>query len=77
VSVSDTAAASLPSPPLPSPHAFVRIEGEFPDARYFSVQSYDETFSPITSMRDFEIEPYIGLNHFAKKPATQLTKGGA
>lgn len=52
-----------------------RIEGDFPDARYFSVQSYDDTFSPITSMRDFEIQPYVGANHFAKKATNQLRGG--
>ena len=60
----------------PSDKTQTRIEGEFPDARYFSVQAYDDTFSPINSLRDFEIEPAIGNNPFAKKPATQLTSGG-
>lgn len=56
------------------PHA--RIEGEFPDARYFSIQAYDETFSPISVLRDYEIEPSLGVNHFQRKTATAL-RGGA
>lgn len=56
-------------------HWSARIEGEFPDARYFSVQSYDDTFSPVASIRDFEVVPSIGSNHFAKK-ATNALRGG-
>lgn len=58
-----------------APDTSKRIEGEFPDARYFSIQAYDETFSPINVLRDFEIEPSVGVNHFQRKAATQLRGG--
>lgn len=64
-----------PSKPSNTRPTTTRIEGDFPDARYFSVQSYDDTFSPITSMRDFEIQPSVGANHFAKKATNQLRGG--
>lgn len=31
-----------------------------PPFRYFSVQTYDENFSPISGLQDREIKPYEG-----------------
>ncbi|MGH7819862.1 MAG: hypothetical protein ACREQ9_08825, partial [Candidatus Binatia bacterium] len=39
------------------PGARVRIEGEVPDARYFSFHSYDAAARPIDGIADYEISP--------------------
>lgn len=43
----------------------LRIEGEFPNIRYFSYQSYEiQTGQPIGSLIDYEIKPSQGVNPF-------------
>ncbi len=57
------------------PSDLALIEGEFPDSRYFSVQSYDETFSTVASLQDADVEAHEGINSFAKKTPLQIRDG--
>lgn len=51
----------------------LRIEGDFPDIRYFSYQSYEiQSGQPIASLIDYEIEPSNGINPFNDKPMDTL-----
>jgi hypothetical protein len=57
------------------PSDLAMIEGEFPDSRYFSVQTYDENFSPIAGLKDLEVVPSEGVNSFARKSPLQIRDG--
>lgn len=57
------------------PGDLAMIEGEFPDTRYFSVQTYDDSFSAVASLKDIDIEAYEGVNPFAKKTNLQIRDG--
>lgn len=52
------------------PGARIRIDGAYPDARYFSFHAYDEAQRPVGSLADLEIAPNPGgSNPFAEPGA--------
>jgi hypothetical protein len=53
------------APALPLPGLRVRIDGRYPDARYFSFNAYNAKTAPTDAIGDFEIAPEIpGTNPF-------------
>ena len=53
------------------PGAEYIVEGRYPDARYFSYNSYDALFRPQSVITDFQIDPLVpGQNPFVSSNAT-------
>ncbi|MDX1669185.1 MAG: hypothetical protein R3194_07200, partial [Limnobacter sp.] len=51
-----------------TPNTRIRIDGQYPDARYFSYNSYDAALRPTDAIADIEIDPAgQGNNPFTKK----------
>lgn len=46
------------------PGTRLRIEGEFPDARYFSFNTYDPALRPTDALTDYQIDPAEGGNPY-------------
>lgn len=56
------------APLAAAPSARLRIEGEYPEARYFSFNAYDAFERPVGAIADFEIDPDPGSsNPFRRK----------
>lgn len=50
------------------PGARLRVDGLYPDARYFSFNVYDPLLRPVDAVADYQIAPKVsGRNPFAKK----------
>ena len=50
---------------LPEGASHLEIDGEYPNARYFSYNAYDKLTQPTDALIDHQIDPYTGANPYA------------